>query len=589
MVCLAYWAWRREHEWGTAGKIAEKNVYWLVMLSVLGVFLLIATVPMPPAYVAGVFTRPFEFIPALLFLAAFAGHYRKQFQKLNGFDFWLMTSLLLSIGCHGLFMSLSVRPFDAMFDMAHVLKVGSYAVVLWGLLASVYSTYRRVDLAAGTLRSLNVQLQEEVAQRAKREDDLRVARDEAQASNKAKSQFLANMSHELRTPLNSVIGFTNILHKNKAGNLSDKEVYYLARILDNGRHLLGLINDVLDLSKIEAGKLEVELTSVNTADLITQVLCQFESMVKDSGIDLRTDIPRRVRPVQTDETKLKQILVNLVGNAVKFTHEGSVTVALVVDPETHEPLRIDVVDTGTGIPADRVDAVFDTFTQAEGGTDRKYEGTGLGLSISRSLARLLGHELVADSVLDHGSTFSVLLDPDVARARHTLGNRPAEVFSLDPDPAGDGVLYGGGDGTLRGRLVLIIDDNRDCQTLIRHYAEETGCRVMISDSGREGLALTRRHQPDLIMLDLMMPEMDGWEVLRRCKADPEIADIPVVIVSIVGTDNRYQLTDAADVFNKPLEREELFAALNRQLADEESGADAAPIHLDEAVGGGAGR
>lgn len=431
VVCLALRAWQRGDRVDVAAKVVERRYYLLVALLVVASFVVVATVPMLPAAPAGMFHRPAEFLPAALLLAAFVGYYRKQYSAFNHFDFWLMLSLLFGFAGHAMFMSLSSRPFDAMFDLAHVSKLLSYALILWGLMMSVYATYRRVDGAAEEMSRLNRKLRLEVREREQREIDLREAMAEAEAANRAKSQFLANMSHELRTPLNSVIGFANIMRKNKAGNLGDKEISYLTRIQDNGKHLLGLINDVLDLAKIEAGRLDVELTQVDVADLIGRALSQFESLVRETGVELRMDVPSDANPLESDEGKLHQVLVNLIGNAVKFTHAGSVTVRLLTDPETGEAMRIDVIDTGIGIKPAELAEVFDSFNQVESGASRTYEGTGLGLAISRTMCELLGHELAVDSRFGGGSTFSILLQERAPRPRHgDETTRPAEVFSL---------------------------------------------------------------------------------------------------------------------------------------------------------------
>src|SRR5690606_9416251 len=207
----------------------------------------------------------------------------------------------------------------------------------------------------------------------------RAAKEAAETASRTKSDFLARMSHELRTPLNSVIGFANILLKNRTGNLREQDITYLDRIRDNGRHLLLLINDILDLSKIEAGRLEVELELIDPAARVKEVAQQFEVQVRDRPLELRIDVPTTVAPIHSDPARMRQVLMNLVGNAVKFTERGSVTVAIDTERKTARPLRIRVRDTGIGIPPDRLDAIFDAFEQAESSTARKYGGTGLGL------------------------------------------------------------------------------------------------------------------------------------------------------------------------------------------------------------------
>jgi signal transduction histidine kinase len=234
--------------------------------------------------------------------------------------------------------------------------------------------------------------------------------EDAESANRAKSQFLANMSHELRTPLNSVIGFTNLLLKNKHTNLLAGDLKYLERIVANGKHLLELINEVLDLSKVEAGKMELDVADVDLRDFIDNTLAQLEVRTLGRDVKLVLDAPAVVAPLLADAARLKQVVINLVGNALKFTAHGVVTVRIDVDPVTARPTRLAVVDTGIGIPADRLHAIFNAFEQAEGGTTRKYGGTGLGLAICRSLCDLMGYRVTADSEVGVGSTFTVWLD-----------------------------------------------------------------------------------------------------------------------------------------------------------------------------------
>lgn len=226
---------------------------------------------------------------------------------------------------------------------------------------------------------------------------------EARAASKAKSAFLADMSHELRTPLNAVIGFTAVLLRNKGDVLAPQELAYLQRIRENGTHLLRLINNVLDLSKVEAGKMEVRREPVPLQPFIESTLAQLAGGVP-SPVTLKAQVPRGLQPLLTDPDKLRQVVINLVGNAVKFTPRGSVTVWVAGDDEGR-PVRLDVIDTGIGIPADRQEAIFEAFQQAEGGLT--YGGTGLGLTISRSLAELLGYRLSLTSEPGQGTTFSI--------------------------------------------------------------------------------------------------------------------------------------------------------------------------------------
>ncbi|MFQ5553104.1 MAG: PAS domain S-box protein, partial [Thermoplasmata archaeon] len=251
----------------------------------------------------------------------------------------------------------------------------------------------------------------DVTPRVRAKEALRIAKEEAEAANKAKSDFLANMSHELRTPLNSVIGFTNILLKNKGGHLTEKDMGFLQRVLANGKHLLELINEVLDLAKVEAGRMELIIEEVDLGELVQETVMQLEGQakVKEGDVALVADVPEGVAPVETDSAKLKQVIINLVGNALKFTHEGSVTVRLEVGADGETPTAIAVQDTGIGIPPDRLDAIFEAFQQAEAGTSRKYGGTGLGLAISRSICLLMGYDLIVESEMGKGSTFSIVM------------------------------------------------------------------------------------------------------------------------------------------------------------------------------------
>jgi NO-binding membrane sensor protein with MHYT domain/nitrogen-specific signal transduction histidine kinase len=249
---------------------------------------------------------------------------------------------------------------------------------------------REAEAEHARLRQLRDEME---AQVVKRTAELRAALVEAEQANLAKSHFLARMSHELRTPLNSVIGFANLLQKHAAENLRPQERNYVERIGANGRHLLSLINNILDLAKVEAGHMTVDITDVDPGPLVADVVAQLEGALRDRPVKLVADLPAQLGHIPTDEGKLRQILVNLIGNAIKFTESGSVTVRVIANSSTHRPERIDVIDTGIGIPADRINAIFSPFEQADTSTTRMYGGTGLGLAITRSFCGLLGAEL----------------------------------------------------------------------------------------------------------------------------------------------------------------------------------------------------
>ena len=372
--------------------------------------------------------------------------------------------------------------------------------------------------------------------------ELEKARRDAEEANHAKSAFLANMSHELRTPLNAIIGFTRIVKRKGEKLLPEKQIENLDKVLVSAEHLLGLINTVLDISKIEAGRMEVHATSFDLKLLINLVAATTQPLLKDGNVAFSTHIPDDLPMVHSDIEKIKQILINLVSNAAKFTHQGEISVNV---RQVKDQVEIDVADTGIGISPEAIEHIFEEFQQADSSTTREYGGTGLGLSISRSLARLLEGDLRVASELGVGSTFTVSFPIIFGQTAEETATPQAEQSSA-----------GGTEP-----LILVIDDNEDAIYLMREMLEGAGYRVAVARDGDEGLAMAGELAPFAITLDIMMPKKDGWQVLHDLKANPITKSIPVILISIVDQKALGYRLGAEDYLIKPLQEDEIITSL----------------------------
>jgi len=390
---------------------------------------------------------------------------------------------------------------------------------------------------------------QDITERKQMEAAIRRAKEAAEEANAAKSGFLANMSHELRTPLNAIIGYSDMLLEDAEEEGDERYAADLRKIHTAGHHLLGVINDILDLSKIEAGRMDLQVEDVDVCEVTRSVATTAETLIRKNGNRFRLDCPAGLRPIRADSMRLRQILLNLLSNAAKFTEAGEIVLSVAVAGPS---LVISVRDTGIGMTPAQMEKLFTAFTQADSSTTRRFGGTGLGLSITRRLAEMMQGKVEVTSEYGVGSCFSVVL-PYAGHATGHLPARPESQPSL-PVPSGTG-----------RHTVLVIDDDAYARELLARYLAHEGYQVATAGTGEDGLALVRRLKPDAITLDVLMPGSSGWEVLESLKADPATAEIPVIMCTIVDDRGRGISLGAVEHLTKPIDRSSLISTLAKHV------------------------
>ncbi|MCC7449594.1 MAG: response regulator [Anaerolineae bacterium] len=389
------------------------------------------------------------------------------------------------------------------------------------------------------------------------------AKAEAEASNILKSRFLANMSHELRTPLNSIIGYTELLMKGIYGPLTDQQENRLEKVIRNGRNLLALINDILDLSKIEAGKIELHLEPFEIEPLVREISVTLQPLTEQNGNTLELECGEALGSMHADVSRVRQVLFNLLSNANKFTEAGRVWVKVHRETDTNNVdwIAFTVTDTGIGMSSEHLSRLFQEFAQADSSTTRKYGGTGLGLAISKRFCEMMGGDITVSSKLGEGSTFTVRL-PAHGSAQKLIRESPPETVPIQV-PAVDRTPVSVAQPVPDLGTVLVIDDDSSARDLMTHFLIKEGYRVEVATNGQDGIRLAKALHPVAITLDVMMPGLDGWAVLAALKSSRATADIPVIMLTMVNDKSTGYALGATDYLTKPVDWERLSAVLSR--------------------------
>jgi signal transduction histidine kinase/CheY-like chemotaxis protein len=412
---------------------------------------------------------------------------------------------------------------------------------------------KNAEDARESLRQVNEGLEQKVAERTA---ELERAVTAAREANQAKSAFLAKMSHELRTPMNAIIGYSEMLLEDATAEGKQGMADDLQKILSAARHLLGLINDVLDLSKIEAGKMQLYLETFDLQTLVQEVTSTIAPLVEKRRNSLVVNCTPVIGSMHGDATKIRQTLLNLLSNSSKFTENGRVELKIEREISDNQVwVVMQVIDTGIGMTAEQMARLFKPFTQADESTASKFGGTGLGLAISKQFAQMMGGDITVTSTPGAGSNFTMRVPARVkpARSPYTVVEKAQQAA---PAPKG---------------RVLIIDDDESVHGVLTNMLTREGYSTRVARDGKEGLRIAREYHPDIIILDILMPGMDGWSVLSQLKTTPGLAEVPIILLTMLENKDMGFALGAADYLTKPIDAQKLIPVIERHRSAQPTG------------------
>ena len=478
---------------------------------------------------------------------------------ISGLFAWLVASrlqLLVSGPILGLEATMRAVSLDKNYDVRAIKssgdEIGRLIEGFNTMLSEIQHRDKALQRANDDLKIRTQELEQEVIQRKHAQEELLNAKHAAEEASRAKSAFLANMSHELRTPLNAIIGYSEMLEEEMRDAGRTENTRDLQRIQAAGKHLLSLINDVLDLSKIEAGKMVLHLETFGVQPIIEEIVTTLQTAAQKNSNRIILHMANDIGSMHSDVTKVRQILFNLVSNACKFTDHGTVTLNVERRRADRDWIVVHVTDTGIGMTEEQQWNLFQDFAQADTSIARRYGGTGLGLAISARFVEIMQGHIGVKSELGEGSTFSLELPAEVTveQAERPRMNAAEDVVNENrAHPAAD--------------TVLVIDDDAAVRDLLTRFVGKMGFHAVSASSGEEGLRLAREIRPTIITLDVIMPDMNGWDVLDRLKSEPDLASIPVIMTTIVDNEATGLNKGASNYLVKPIDRDRLALALEK--------------------------